>query len=259
MSDWPVKVDPTAPFGERCVQVAVSALGGGKLAEDARLEIYRLFTACGYAEDISRVRTSCGIFLRGVMYWAGRPTPLGSPKISKALEGHPSWIDLAVGDKNWVPASSAAAEAVPGAIFLKHSYDHVGMLLACLGGDVWATAEGGGGPGTECKITWRKLDVSFPNLRGIWLPDGISGVGAPPPAPVVGLPKFPIVRGDKRRDVVQRWQRRLLARDPKCLPKWGPDGGYGDECAAATKALQVEKSLPVSPDSVNLATWLACE
>lgn len=32
---------------------------------------------------------------------------------------------------------------------------------------------------------------------------------------------------------VEAYQRLLLAVDPACLPIWGPDGGFGDETAAA--------------------------
>src|SRR5262245_36084609 len=100
-----VHCDPTLPFGERVRQVAASALAFGKLSEDSLLPRYRALIACGYREDLSHVRTSCGIFVRACMHWAGRPAPTpGSIRVGGALVGHPSWTDLATDDAAYRPA-----------------------------------------------------------------------------------------------------------------------------------------------------------
>lgn len=188
------RCDPSAPFGDRVASVAVSALAFGTLSESRLAERYRRFIACGQAEDLSRVRTSCGIFVRACLHWAGRPdTASGASHVGGALVGHPSWTGLATSDLSWRPMALAAAHATPGSVFWRSAPDHVGVLLARLQDDVWATAEGGGGAGTECKITWRKLDDSFPHLQGIWVPELMAGVGAPPAPPTLAAP-LPVLR-----------------------------------------------------------------
>jgi peptidoglycan hydrolase-like protein with peptidoglycan-binding domain len=42
---------------------------------------------------------------------------------------------------------------------------------------------------------------------------------------------------------VTEFQNRLLAWDPECLPRWGADGDYGDETAAAVRRFQEELGL----------------
>jgi hypothetical protein len=45
-----------------------------------------------------------------------------------------------------------------------------------------------------------------------------------------------IARYGEKGDAVLRCQNKLLQVDPNCLPKFGADGGYGDETATAVKA-----------------------
>jgi hypothetical protein len=45
-----------------------------------------------------------------------------------------------------------------------------------------------------------------------------------------------IAKYGEKGDAVLRCQNKLLQVDPNCLPKFGADGGYGDETAAAVKA-----------------------
>src|SRR5678816_3405066 len=76
MGDWPVAVDPNAPFGARVAQCAIAALADGRLSDTNRTDFYRQFIACGGAEDLARVKTSCAVFAGAVLHWAGRPAKL---------------------------------------------------------------------------------------------------------------------------------------------------------------------------------------
>lgn len=258
---WPVRCDPTDTFGERLVQVAASALAQGTLGQTHRADIYAAFVACGQAQDLSHVKTSCGIFVRACMHWAGRQVP-GRGVPGWPLVGAPgaSWLGLAEIGAGWHNPALAPSAAMPGAIFIKRAPDHVGILLAELYPGTWATAEGGGGDGTDCKITWRTLDGSFPSLVGIWTPEFI-GAGDPPAppgsAPEAATPALPIVYHDPRPEAAAAWQRRLLAHTPGCLPKYGADGGYGDETATATLAVQRAAGLELDGHRVDFATWAA--
>lgn len=214
MSAWPVRCDPSASFGERCVQVAVSALRAGTLSESSRADVWKIFSACGYAEDISHVKTSCGIFVRAVRHWAGQIAKRsGAACQGGALVGAPSWTDL--DQSKLVHAADAASAAVPGAIFWKSNPDHVGVLLRELAPGVWATAEGGGGTGTDCRITWRSLDADFPHLQGIWIPEAES-IAAPPEPPSAAVQSqiatsLPILRAGDSGPMVSKMQGRLCA------------------------------------------------
>jgi hypothetical protein len=261
MTWTPPHCDPTAPFGDRLVEVAVSALAAGRLGQTRRLDYYRNLIACGRAQDLSSVRTSCGIFVRACMHWAGRIAPAGGVP-GWPLVGAPgaSWLGLTLSEPAWVPRGNLV-EPMPGAVFWKSSPDHVGIFLAPLGRDVWATAEGGGGDGTECAITWRHVGADFPHLQGVWMPDRMTGIAAPPgPSgePPMAVPALPMVRGAASAAAVLAWQKRMLARDPKALPVYGPDSDWGKETAVATRVVQLLAGLPVNGDRVDLATWEAC-
>lgn len=240
--------DKNAKYGDRIAQIASSVLSAGVLAEDKRLDTYRPFVACGFNEDISRTRTSCGIFVRACTYWAGKPTSSATPKIGKGLEGHPSWIDMSQHDGNFVKASLAAQYAVPGAVFLKAKPDHVGILIAKLPGveDGWVTAEGGGGIGTECRITWRRLGDDFPSLVGIWLPDmNVVGASSPPAMPSVPFDR--VARGTFKHDTVKIIQRELAKRG---LYAGSIDGSYGPMTESAVKKLD-----PTSTGAFDAPQW----
>ena len=264
MSDWPIAIDAAAPFGARVAQCAIAALADGKLSDTSRTDFYRQFIACGGSEDLSRVKTSCAVFAGAVLHWAGRPARLPRYPAS-GVTSITSWLaGLSGASTAWRSYGQPGCLPEPGAIFYVEAdsnaaNNHVGVLVAELAPGVWLTAEGGGGDGTECKFGCRRWGLGWDarRLRGLWVPGLMDRVGAPPAAPGVELPAFPIVRSDPRRDVVRRWQLRLLARDPACLPRYGADGGYGAECAAATAKLQTACGLPVDGDHVNLATWEA--
>lgn len=265
----PWSCDPAASFGERVAQVAASVLADGILSQSKRTAIYSAFIACGGGERLETVKTSCAVFAGAVLHWAGRPAMLpryptsGATSISSWLAG------LSFASRSWKKFGDAACVPQPGAIFYVQSAsnpnnNHVGVLLREIIPGVWLTAEGGRGDGTECWFTVRRWGPKWDarELRGLWLPEemdrlgGPPAPGAPPPQP---KPAFPIVRGDKRKAVVTQWQERLLARDPACLPRFGADGGWGDETSAATAAVQKAANLALRPDVCDAATWDAAK
>ena len=75
--------------------------------------------------------------------------------------------------------------------------------------------------------------------------DGVAG-----PATLTGCP---VVRKGAQGNITKLIQKRLLSLDYK-LPKWGADGGFGDETVEAIKAFQIDKSLSVD-GVVGQDTW----
>ena len=75
--------------------------------------------------------------------------------------------------------------------------------------------------------------------------DGVAG-----PATLTGCP---VVRKGAKGNITKLIQKRLLSLDYK-LPKWGADGGFGDETVEAIKAFQIDKSLSVD-GVVGQDTW----
>ena len=75
--------------------------------------------------------------------------------------------------------------------------------------------------------------------------DGIAG-----PATLAGCP---VVRKGAKGNVTKLIQKRLLSLGYK-LPKWGADGGFGDETVEAVKSLQTDKGLSVD-GIVGQDTW----
>lgn len=75
--------------------------------------------------------------------------------------------------------------------------------------------------------------------------DGIAG-----PATLAGCPT---VRKGAKGNITKLIQKRLLSLGYK-LPKWGADGGFGDETVDAVKAFQADKGLSVD-GVVGQNTW----
>ena len=75
--------------------------------------------------------------------------------------------------------------------------------------------------------------------------DGIAG-----PATLAGCP---VVRKGAKGNITKLIQKRLLSLGYK-LPKWGADGGFGDETVEAVKSLQTDKGLSVD-GIVGQDTW----
>lgn len=67
------------------------------------------------------------------------------------------------------------------------------------------------------------------------IPNGGGGGGSQkPPSPPKKGDEFPLSKGSKG-PFVKRLQNALLQCDPKALPKFGADGGFGSETEAALK------------------------
>lgn len=76
----------------------------------------------------------------------------------------------------------------------------------------------------------------------------VDGVGGP--ATLAGCPT---VRKGAKGNITKLIQKRLLSLGYK-LPKWGADGGFGDETVDAVKAFQADKGLSVD-GVVGQNTW----
>ena len=75
--------------------------------------------------------------------------------------------------------------------------------------------------------------------------NGIAG-----PAALAGCP---VVRKGAKGNITKLIQKRLLSLGYK-LPKWGADGGFGEETVEAVKSLQTDKGLSVD-GIVGQDTW----
>lgn len=75
--------------------------------------------------------------------------------------------------------------------------------------------------------------------------DGVAG-----PATLTGCP---VVRKGAKGNITKLIQKRLLSLGYK-LPKWGADGGFGDETVDAVKSFQTDKGLSVD-GIVGQGTW----
>ena len=254
---------------ERIIAAAHAALDAGPLGDKQRPADYRALVSCGFkpalsapfeSADIGTIRTSCAVFVRGVLHAAGRPAKrpgkVGQGIMGGWLEGlttaHPAW-EWATDD------SGKRRQPPPGAIFYRDysrnfgKLGHVGILLFETSPGMWVTAEGGGGDGTECKLSNGPKDFFAKDILnrvpvGWWRPellDGFSATAQTPPAPAPDPATFaPCRLGDRdpkssQDGPVRAWQRRLQASGVPgtSLPKYGADGDYGGETLAATKAL----------------------
>jgi hypothetical protein len=169
----------------RIVHVCRSALGSGPMSRAERRDYWRQFAACGYGQDLSDVYSSCGVFVRAVLHWAGRratrPARLGQPVNGGWLEGmtfsHPAWM--------W---NERGAKPTPGCVFARDvnratskAY-HVGIFVEERDGG-WITAEGGGAPGgTGCRLSASPKQIDKPDSSGRqwlgwWRPEALA-VGA---------------------------------------------------------------------------------
>lgn len=242
------------------------ALDAGPLGNKQRPAAYRSLVACGFSPalappfesgDIGTIKTSCAVFVRGILHAAGRPATrvgrVGQGIMNGWLEGlttsHPAW--------EWaVDGAGKRRQPPPGAIFYRDysrnfgTMGHVGVLLFETAPGMWMTAEGGGGDGTECKLSAAPKDFFAKDILnrvpiGWWRPELLDGfVAATPPAPLPPTTFAPCRLGDtdpagSQNGPVRAYQRRLMASGVPgtSLPKYGADGDFGGETLAATKAL----------------------
>lgn len=254
---------------ERIIAAAHAALDAGPLGNKQRPADYRALISCGFkpalaapfeSGDIGTIKTSCAVFVRGVLHAAGRSATrrgiVGQGIMGGWLEGlttaHPAW--------EWAEdGAGKRRKPPPGAIFYRDygrnfsKLGHVGVLLFETTPGMWVTAEGGGGDGTECRLSAGPKDFFAKDVLnrvpvGWWRPellDGFSGaVLAAPPTTTHDAPYAACRLGDRdpagtTDGPVRTWQRRLMASGVPgtSLPKFGADGDYGGETLSATRAL----------------------
>lgn len=266
---WSFEFDPRETPGERIARCAYEALRDGPMGDKQRGAFYREFIACGFSPallppfdgaDIGAVRTSCGVFVRGLLHASGRRA-LKPGKVGGALVG--GWLeDLSFHHPAWVWADDAVPE--PGAVFYRDygtggrgwsptASGHVGVFVERHDSGLWITAEGGGGDGTTCRLSQpkdvRARDSLNRNLIGWWRPSllGLADTMAPqPPKPEpIPEPEHETIRRGSHGYAVRVWQGILGLRQ---------DGIFGPITESGTKAWQAQHGL-VADGIVGPKTW----
>jgi hypothetical protein len=259
---------------ERIIDACHAALDAGPLGDKLRGPEYRRLISCGFApalvapfttSDIGTIKTSCAVFARGILHAAGRPATrpgrVGQGIMGGWLEGlttsHPAW-EWAIDAQG----KSLGRKPPPGALFYRDysrqfsGLGHVGFLLFETTPGKWYTAEGGGGDGTECRLSAEPKDFFAKDSLnripvGWWRPELLDGFvlvpesPAPQPEPPQDAPGHrPVRLGDRDPQgssdgPVRAWQRRLQNSGVPgtSLPRWGADGDFGNETLMATRAL----------------------
>lgn len=209
-----------ATQAERLIDIAHKALDSGPMGAHWRGPFYKKFVGVGRDKDLSKIKTSCAVFIHGVLHFAGRldhkPDVPGMGIFDGWLEGltywHPAWEDAKDKNGKW-------RKPPPGAIFYRAysknspgTESHVGMLLFETTPGLWVTAEGGGSPdavqdkellapltttqikelnGTVCRISRSPKDIFKTDslgrvLIGWWRPELLDGFTDSPSFPVDG-------------------------------------------------------------------------
>lgn len=190
---------------ERIISVCHRALDPGPMGAFIRGSFYKAFTAVGRDQDISKVKTSCAVFVHAVLHWAGRldkkPDVPGMGIFNGWLErlsyAHPAWEDShdSKGAKRQPPPGAICYRAYTKASGGQES--HVEILLFETSPGMWFVASGGSSPdpvkdketlkhmttaeikatnGTLCRITAAPKDVFKSDslgrqLIGWWRPE----------------------------------------------------------------------------------------
>jgi hypothetical protein len=168
-------VDPAIPLGERIASLARALLAEGPLGPANRHELSKEFLAAGRTgsphENLWRVKTTCGITVRALHIWCGRP--YWAPTIGGALVG--GWVDLTTRHASWQRPSVGALPSPGDCFYVDHrpagKLGHVGTftrkLDEAVGGEVWETAEGGGSPGgTTARLGRRTVGPGWSDVLG---------------------------------------------------------------------------------------------
>jgi hypothetical protein len=178
---WAFQAEPGESVGDRVARCCEKLLETGPVAEDKRPEVYRSFINCEQTPagtffskplyDLSGVKTSCGLFVRAVYHWCGRATK--PAVISGPLT---AYVQADFSSAAWTKAD-AGAKPNPGDVFFTPKYGgHVGIFLEEVTPGQWRTAEGGGGAGTLCQLTSRRLET----VQGWWKCTGLGLPASPP-------------------------------------------------------------------------------
>jgi len=250
--------------GARIARFLTRLLAPGPLGQNERRDDYRLLVSCGLDEDggakLSTIKTSCAIFARAVYHWCGRPARhpwrVGWPMFG-------GWLgDLSFKHSAWRPYKPGDTPEPGDLFYVQHpvnpNNNHVGFFLKLDTGPTWRTAEGGGGDGTQCRLSTRSLGSFFDRSRrlmGWWSAEALV-LTAPPELPTPGsetptIPPpatLPTLRlGSKGADVVRLQQ--LLAVQPA-------DGVFGPQTEQVVKTWQTRNGLEAD-GVVGSKTWAA--
>lgn len=171
---------------DRVVRCATEVLttAGGTMSNTIQHDYYKDFISCGENVDLSAVHTSCGIFVRAVLFHCGLKVP--PAKLGQALIN--GWVPFTLAHPSWVryhsPQDTVPQAGSIGFIQSKANPNncHVFLFLEDLDGGMWSTAEGGQGDGTKCAMSQRTLGSTFDhygrNLIGWFKTD------------MIGLPEY---------------------------------------------------------------------
>lgn len=266
--------------GQRVADTARAACLAGPMGKYLRPAFYKAFTSCGFAQDLSGVKTSCAIFARSCLHYAGRhatkPGKIGGGIWGDWLEGltpwHPSWL--------WLDGKRALdAQLAPGCVIYRDyartpgKLGHVQVLVERRG-NLWITAEGGGyldddkkadlaliktlsaaerkaTDGTlsrlsEPKDIWAKDSLNRIAI-GAWNPDQMTDFGAPIALPLEsGSGSFtPPTQPAEPNPImyghpVKAWQSELADLG---FYKGQIDGAFGPMSLAASRELRSRANL----------------
>lgn len=195
---WTFEIRPDEGARDRIVRCCDELLSGGPVGHGLRQEVYQPFICAGLkpagkvggqlVDDISPWATSCALFVRAVLAWAGRDTAVAQNGI-----GIFSLLQASNTSPSWRRASGYSPQ--PGdAFYVANTGNdgHVGILLREVEAGVWTTAEGGGSihgasAGTSCSYGHRKIGARFDtwrSLQGFFSADdlGVPSFFHPPPA-----------------------------------------------------------------------------
>jgi hypothetical protein len=181
--------NPGESIGARIVRCCNQALAAGPMGQTQRSDFYRDFIACNQektqqaAQALTKVTTSCAMFVRAVREWCGAP-PVGPYRpgtgmfvsMGNVSLSSPAFVKLVAG-----------ATPNPGDYFYiatsQTSNDgHTGIFISQNSDGSWQTAEGGGPPdGTTCRLSSRTISGSkFSNdARTLWGWFDCTKVGLP--------------------------------------------------------------------------------
>ncbi len=164
-------------FCDRMVRCCMEVLEGGTIGQNKRHDVYREFISCRQeenlqdAEELTKVRSSCAMFVRAVLHWCGI-NPTGPYKPDTAM--FVSMGNVSLSHPAFVTCNNTN-KPNPGDYFYiqtEHQNNgHTGIFIKEIGDNEWKTAEGGQGDGTECclrtrKITGKKFSDSSRKLWG---------------------------------------------------------------------------------------------
>jgi hypothetical protein len=173
-TDFLFTIQPGEDVRTRIVRCCSEALADGQMGQFDRHDFYRSFISCGIeptpekAEALTRVSTSCAMFVRAVLHWSGLrargPYVPGTGMFT-------SMGKVSLGHRSFVKHDGTNQPQTGDYFFIANRADgidgHTGIFVEDLRDGRWKTAEGGGGgstDGTLCRFTERQFSgTTFAN------------------------------------------------------------------------------------------------